>query len=106
MAEYEKVERGGKVAVLYSPGFGAGWYSWNADHEGLLFDAEIVAAVEAGDKAKAAAIATHKYGEDVYVGGADDLKIEWLPKGECFVIEEYDGSESIQRKGSTDWKVA
>ena len=25
----EKVIRNGQVAVLYSPGFGAGWYSWN-----------------------------------------------------------------------------
>jgi hypothetical protein len=27
----EKVIRDGKVAVLYSPGYGAGWYSWNRD---------------------------------------------------------------------------
>ena len=27
-----KVIRDGKVAVLYSPGYGAGWYSWNWNH--------------------------------------------------------------------------
>ena len=25
----QKVIRDGKVAVLYSPGYGAGWYTWS-----------------------------------------------------------------------------
>ena len=33
---YEKYyDSDGNVAVLYSPGFGAGWYTWNTDYEGL-----------------------------------------------------------------------
>lgn len=40
----------GKVAVLISPGHGAGWSTWAADEdvEFLLFDAKIVKAVLAG----------------------------------------------------------
>ena len=36
----EKLVREGRVAVMYSPGFGAGWYSWNHIQYGneLVFD--------------------------------------------------------------------
>jgi hypothetical protein len=98
-----KVVRDGKVAVLYSPGYGAGWYSWNSD-EDLLFDPEIVAAVEAGDLAKAEAIAGRKY-PDAYLGGAEQLRIEWIPQGTAFEIHEYDGSESI-RYAERNWVIA
>ena len=43
----EKVIRDGKVAVLYSPGYGAGWYSWH-DIEDLLYDPAVVEMVEKG----------------------------------------------------------
>ena len=41
----EKVIRNGQVAVLYSAGFGAGWYSWN-DKKELLFHPKLVEMVE------------------------------------------------------------
>lgn len=74
----EKVIRGGKVAVLYSPGFGAGWYSWNdTEHKELLFHPKLVEMVEENH--------THEITEewvkdnlgigDVYCGGGDDLRI-------------------------------
>ena len=31
-----------EVAVLYSPGFGAGWSTWNREHPDMLFDAGMV----------------------------------------------------------------
>ena len=33
----EKLERDGKVAILYSPGYGAGWSTWNDDNDGEYF---------------------------------------------------------------------
>jgi hypothetical protein len=43
---YEKYIKDGKVAVLYSSGFGAGWYTWNDESlTGLVFDRDIVEAV-------------------------------------------------------------
>lgn len=33
---------------------------------------------------------------DVWMGGYNDLKIAWIPKGTMFYIHEYDGSESIE----------
>lgn len=95
MAEFEKLEQAGNVAVLYSPGYGAGWYSWNSGHEGLLFDKEIVEAVLAKDLAAACAIAERKY-PGGYWGGVHDLEVYWVPKGTRFEIEEYDGNESVR----------
>jgi len=103
----EKVIRDGKVAVVYSLGFGAGWSTW--DHNGmgknLLFDPMIVNCVESGDFDKLITYMTLWY-PDVYTGGMGDLKIEWLPEGTLFRIYEYDGSESIEVKEEIDWVTA
>lgn len=42
----EKVIRDGHVAVLYSPGYGAGWFTWNENHKELLFHPKLVEMVE------------------------------------------------------------
>ena len=45
--------RDGKVAVLYSPSFGAGWSTWNSIRDGgdaLMFDPSIVYMVEEMNK--------------------------------------------------------
>lgn len=103
-----KVIRDGKVAVLYSPGFGAGWYTWNSlkgDSEdqgiNLVFDPILVELVEKRNKDNFADFTNRiekRAGEilpEGCFGGADDLTIVWLPVGTKFRIEEYDGSESI-----------
>ena len=94
----EKVIRNGKVAVLYSPGFGAGWYSWNEKKE-LLFHPKLVEMVE-NNKQKEI---TEEFCKDllktddyICVLGAGNLQIEWLNEGTVFEIDEYDGSESIE----------
>src|ERR1017187_6105859 len=97
-----KLEWDGRVSVLYSPGYGAGWYTWNCDpanegplkNEGLLFDREIVEPVLADDLNMAGTIAKKKY-PGVYLGGVNDLGVEWLPKGERFMITEFDGDETV-----------
>ena len=97
----EKIIRNGQVAVLYSPGFGAGWYSWNSNKE-LLFHPKLVEMVENNRQSE---ITTQWIQENlginnVYCGGADDLQIEWLDEGTVFEIDEYDGSESIITLGN------
>lgn len=102
----EKLERDGKVAVLVSHGFGAGWSTWNSEHrETLCMDAEIVQAVLDADIARAVRIAKEKCG-DFYEGGASGLEVHWVDKGAAFEIEEYDGSESLHVVGDRDYMVA
>ena len=94
----EKVIRDGKVAVIVSHGFGAGWYSWNSEHQELLFHPKLVEMVEQGkaDQIDEDWIKENLGIEDVYCGGASDLQIHWLPIGTAFEIDEYDGSESLR----------
>lgn len=99
-----KLERDGKVAVLVSPGFGAGWSTWN-DGEECVFDPEMAQAVLDGHHSKAEAIAKRKY-PDHYTGGVEDLVVQWVDKGNRFEIHEYDGSESLRVLGPTDGYVA
>ena len=104
----EKVIRDGKVAVLYSPGYGAGWYSWNWNHPECVFDPNVVAMVEAGQYDQIEAYCKTAYGTELFPGGAEQLKIEWIPVGTKFRIDEYDGYESIEYKHDPepDWIVA
>jgi hypothetical protein len=97
-AKIQKVIRDGKVAVLYSRGYGAGWYTWNSDVTQCLFSPEIVALVEQGNKDEITdELCCKLFGVDYfYAGGSDGLTIEWLPEGTAFRIDEYDGAESIE----------
>lgn len=101
----EKVVRDGKVAVLVSGGYGAGWFSWNSGCPALLFDPELVAAVEAEDQPRILARA-EEVCPDGYFGGADGLYVEWVPQGVAFKINEYDGSESLEERDGDQWTVA
>lgn len=100
----EKVVRNGRVAVLYSPGFGAGWTTWGAPEE-AMFHPDLVAWVEGDKKGDLGAI-LKRLGWDFYAGGGDDLTIEWMPEGAVFRIDEYDGSESIVMSGDDSWITA
>jgi len=93
----EKVIRDGKVAILISHGYGAGWYTWNTDYQELLFNPKLVKMVEDG---RAKEIdkdwVKENLGISIYAGGAEGLSIYWLPIGTCFKVEEYDGAESLE----------
>ena len=102
----KKVIRNGQVAVLYSPGFGAGWYTWHGILD-LVFDPSIVTWVEEGTNDaydKIEEYVTLKY-PDAYIGGLRDLSILWLPNGTEFRIEEYDGNEKVEIKDKISWIV-
>jgi|SRR5690606_6090322 len=93
----EKVIRDGKVAVLISHGFGAGWYSWNSNQK-LLFSPKIVEMVEQNraNEIDEDWVKENLGIEDVYCGGASSLKIHWLPVGTAFEVDEYYGAESLR----------
>ena len=98
----DKVVRDGKVAVLYSPDYGAGWFSWNPERIEILFDPAIVELVEKGTWQELKTYVTLKY-PDLYIGGMDDLKIEWVPEGTLFVIQEHDGNEWVELRDQINW---
>jgi len=100
----DKVIRDGKVAVLISYGFGAGFYSWGAPIE-AIFDPKLVELVESEDFDGANEYVKNTY-PGVYTGGVGDLVVVWVDEGEEFIIEEYDGNESIQFKNETQWITA
>ena len=89
----------GKVGVIVSPGYGAGWSSWNDEHrEFLAMDSELIALKLSGGSAdEAEQRFLSVFGEDAYIytGGWDEAKVEWLHPGTKFRISEHDGSESL-----------
>ena len=105
----EKYQRDGKVAVLISPGFGAGWSTWNYRYPEILFDPQVVDLVlnyKGSDLVpRIEMVCETKYPEG-YFGGAEDLQVRWLDPGERFLINEYDGSESLTTEGDMKWNVA
>ena len=107
----DKVIENGHVAVLFSPGFGSGWSTWNEDHPAILFDPTVVEYVRTDGESMSRADMI-KYLEDTYPGiylgsGFDDLSFMWIPQGTRFKITEYDGSESIQVEDEIEtWYIA
>ena len=107
----EKVIRDDKVAVLYSPGYGAGWFTWH-NREDLLYHPKLIEMVEHGQQMLITTeLCMELLGETdedctLYCGGAADLEIVWLPAGAEFQIDEYDGSESIVYKENEKWMTA
>lgn len=102
----QKMIRDGKVAVLVSHGFGAGWSTWSEEHaETLCMDVSIVQQVLDGKPEFAAKLA-ETLCPGAYTGGAKGLQVHWLDVGERFRITEYDGAESLERLGQIDFMVA
>lgn len=116
----EKVIRDDNVAVLISPGFGAGWTTWNNNHplvEQMLYDSDIVNRILEWEKndgnnwnqcvMRLKEIADAKYNQDpddyFFGNGLEDVEVVWVKKGRKFIINEYDGSESIQFLDATNW---
>jgi len=96
-----KVIRDGKVGVLVSPGFGAGFSTWGYPTE-AIFDPTLIELVENEKWVEAIDYCESKW-EDGYSGGIQDLVVEWVPEGTEFFIEEYDGSETLMLKTDYNW---
>jgi len=104
-----KYIRDGKVAVLISPGFGAGWSTWNPDYPGMLFDPVIVEMLLNAKEEEKAFVAGQIEAHvdinypDASISGLENLEVQWVPIGTEFVVGEYDGSESLRTMDSFAW---
>jgi hypothetical protein len=102
----DKFIRDGHVAVVYSPGYGAGWSTWNQEYgDELVFDPGTVDLVLAGKWEELESYLTLKY-PGAYLGGVGNLEVKWVPVGTRFRINEYDGNESVVLADEDDWLVA
>jgi hypothetical protein len=102
----KKLVRDGKVAVLVSSGFGAGWYSWHRIQK-LLFDPDIVKMIELDWPHERILSHCEKfYGNDHYYGGVAGLGVYWIAEGTKFRIDEYDGSETLKLQEEEEWIIA
>jgi len=104
-----KCIRDGKVAILYSPGYGAGWSSDNDEKfkEFLLHDEKLVELVETDQRDKIEDYVKSVFPDEyVCTLGAKNLKIVWVRKGTQFRIKEYDGYEGIDYNNDDYWNVA
>ena len=106
----ERLVRDGRVAVLYSPGYGAGWSTWQilADRVPMMFSPQIADIVDRGlpnwqSQAYAVALVKHP---DAFLRGMDDLRVRWLPIGTKFRVMEHDGNEWIEVIDEIDWIIA
>lgn len=107
--EYYKNEEG-MIAVLVSPGYGAGWSTWNQpelaydkrvvefwlskkDDENFMRDIDSFARNITQEKTSEY-FASIGYSA-VYFGGFRDIEMEWVAPGQMFRIDEYDGSETL-----------
>lgn len=82
------------MKVLISPGYGAGWSTWNGKE--LATDKRIIEAFESGMNEDEMSEYLKELGyENVFMGGYSNCEIAIVPKGSRFIIEEYDGYESI-----------
>ena len=100
----------GRVAVLYSPGHGSGWYSWCPQYPELLYDKAVIEWVDQGKPSFLAgdmkAYVERTY-PDLYVGrNLLKLEIMWLKPGTKFRITEYVGSESVELLDNIVWQTA
>lgn len=101
---FEKYERDGMIAVLVSPGFGAGWATWaDSNEEQWAMDRRLVERVLSGGQPDDELI-NEVFGPDEYryLGGLP-VMVEWVEKGRPFYIHEYDGYESIKTSDDLIW---
>ena len=100
----EKVIKDGKVGVLVSPGFGAGFLTWGAPIE-AIFNPTLIELVE-NKKWQEAIDFVEETWDSIYTGGVEDLEVVWISEGTKFQITEYDGSETLELLDDINWVTA
>lgn len=110
---------GSFTAVLYSPGYGAGWSTWGNpnlafDHRLIKYllpealDLNTVMPWETIDVSATAItpefnnLVKRRY-PDFYTGGARNLCIRFIPVGTVFRITQYDGAERFETLNLDDY---
>ena len=113
----DKVVQNNKVAVIIKSHYGLGWYSWHSKEE-MLYDPVIVKLILEYDKKQYEdpydprsliqnQFETYIFDEYAIKGcNIEDFSVEWIDIGKEFIIEEYDGAESVRVKEDFKWLKA
>lgn len=109
--KFTKTENGKVlVAVLYSPGYGAGWSTWapNKLSTQLIFDKRLVELKLKGHGTDAGKELLDQLFPDTYISllGWSDVEVAWVAEEDRFIIQEYDGFETIRLEKDFQWLVA
>lgn len=91
------------VAVIYSPGYGAGLSTWSDGFNPL--DGDLAEFIDAGEFTFARDLIRVRY-PATYLTDEMDLAIRWVPQGKRFFVREYDGAEHVVIEDEIDWKTA
>lgn len=110
--EIEKyVNEEGKIGVIVSPGYGAGWSSWVSDETKprawFAMDKTLVEFKLNGADIEAVKKYIKESGVDYcYMGGWEEAIVQWVSKGTSFLIDEYDGNETLEYADEVEYMVA
>lgn len=95
-----------QVAVILHDQYGSGWFTQH-DMLELLFDYKLAEALDNSDMAAANArlvdLETEYTNAGIYPVRAQDLVVEWVDRGRKFMIQEYDGWETVWYKDQINW---
>lgn len=93
------------MKVLISPGFGAGFSTWNEPE--MATDKRLIEAFERGVTEEEFKQVCEDCGyENVYLGGFDHLEVVNVSSGTQFYIDVYDGYERLVTPSSINWHIA
>ena len=101
-----KLKREGFVAVVLTCEYGGGYSTW-VDYEqslAALFDPVVVAAVDnMEDGLGTEGLTDYLWQTYRWDGRIENLSVEWVREGRPFIVNEYDGMESLQFLDETNW---
>ncbi len=102
-----KVVHDDKIAILISPDYGLGWSTLcriKESKEKMIFDTDIISILLSDSiNLNILKILIQKKYPNIYVYDIEQLTVKWIPKGSIFIIDEYDGYESIKYYNEDDW---
>lgn len=98
-----------QVAVILHDDYGNGWFSMHGELA-LLYDYSLAAALDS-QNLDAATQRLEELQEEYPDAGintvrAQNLMVEWVPRGRKFLIHEYDGYEAVWYKDQIMWQQA
>ena len=97
----EKLIKDGNVAVLVSSGYGAGFLTWGAPIE-AIFNPTLIGLIEQGNIREARNFAKKTW-DGISTLAFEELVIRWVPEGSEFIIDCYDGDETLMLKDEINW---